>query len=127
MTMALAINSSDAAIGNAGADRVRRIPPPELDEPFAVQAIGTDGDAPVRIIPIVRAPIRPSRYQWVEALVTFTVMAWFTAVLVWMVGELYGGPSGPLAEISVSTIAPMAMPQVSAGPANVASSGSSSI
>ncbi len=118
MTMILAIDVPAAA---HAAPRSNPPGPGAQSAPrgaLAASATGAAGEsaAPERFVSVAPTLAGGDRYRWVEALVTFAIMAWFTAALAWMVGELYGGPSGPLAEIAVTTIAPASGPQISAGP-----------
>jgi hypothetical protein len=62
-------------------------------------------------------PARASRYQWVDALVTFAAVAWFTAALAGMVGEWHGAPSAPAAATGGM---PAPLPQASASQGDTA-------
>ena len=54
---------------------------------------------------------RASHAQWVDALVTFAAMAWFSAALVGMAGELHVIPSTPAAQHAGSGVVPPLSPQ----------------
>ena len=134
MAMGLAIEPPGPAIGNAGTDQVRCTPQPVLHAAFAAPPIGA-GDPAVEVsgsepfVPVVWARSRFSRYRYqlVDALVTFAVMAWFTAAFVWMVGELHGGASGPVTETAGTKVSPTAVPQISVSPAAAVGAKSTSI
>jgi hypothetical protein len=117
MTILLAIDALTAVLDAPGSNPQVSGPQPAPHGAPAASAIGAAGEsaAPERFVPVAPTLAGSDRHRWVEALVTFAIMAWFTAALAWMVGELYGGPSGPLAEIAVTTIAPASGPQVTAG------------
>lgn len=73
--------------------------------------------APDSIMPIARAPFGPSRGPLVTALVTIAIMAWFSAVLVTMMGELHGIPTAPSTQPEAAGDMPAGLPQASTGPA----------
>ena len=64
--------------------------------------------------------LSPSRHQWADALVTFAVMAWFTASLAWMVGELHAFPATPVTQSAATRELPTALPQASTSLGNSA-------
>ena len=61
---------------------------------------------------------RPSRYQWMDALVTFAVIGWFAMALAGMVGGLHGVASTPAAQAAATREMPAALPQASTGLGN---------
>jgi hypothetical protein len=122
MAMGFAIALPSPAIGNAAADPVQltRQPGPygaSTPPPLRAGEPAVEMGAPRSIVPIVRACIRPSRYQLVDALVTFAVMAWFTAALAWMVSDARGVSSAPVTETAATKDVPAALPQASTSPA----------
>jgi hypothetical protein len=132
--MGFAIQALGPAIGNARTGQVQRTPQPVLHETLAALPIGAGdpavevgGSEPFVAIAWARSRFSCYRYQLVDALVTFAVMAWFTAALAWMVGDLHGGTSGPVTETAVIKPSPPAVPQFSASPANTVGAESTSI
>jgi hypothetical protein len=105
--MALAIESPGTVLGKAAASAGRNTQQPSLREaipapPFGAgdPAVGIDGPPP--FMPIVRRRNPRSHYRLVDAVVTFTVMAFFTAALAWIFGELHGAPSAPVTKTATT-------------------------
>ena len=85
------------------------------------------GTAREERMPLVQARIGPSRNQWVDALVTMAVMAWFAVALAAMNGEFHGVPAAPAAQPASASDRPSALPRTSARPGNSAGAGISLI
>jgi hypothetical protein len=66
---------------------------------------------------------RPSRHQWVDALVTLAVMACFTAAIAGMVGELHAVASTSATQAAATREASAALPQGSTSLGNSAHPG----
>jgi hypothetical protein len=65
--------------------------------------------------------VQRTPHQWVDALVTIAVLAWFTAALAWMIGDSRGVPATPVAQHAAAKDLPAALPQASAKPGKSAS------
>ncbi len=132
MTMDLAIEAPGTVLGKAATSAGRNTLQPSLREaisapPFGAGDPAVEIDGPPPFVPIVQARNPRSHYRLVDAVVTFTVMAFFTAALAGMVGELHGAPSAPVTKTATTNVAPSAMPHVAANSPATGRAGSTSI
>lgn len=72
--------------------------------------------------PADRVPrTEPLRFQGVESLVTFAVIAWFAVALAELAGGLHGAAPAPVTQAAAGAVRPAALPQAATsvgGPAH---------